>query len=157
MRMSTPARISIEACACRKLWNDLPGASRDHALVMLRGRSSSPSNVLNTKVVSAILPSPSRRRSSSCLTLWPRSRATAPSPKVMLRRPRVVFGGFSLRPARVSSTDRSTRRVPVPRSTSPHWRPRSSPRRMPAARAISTIGARVAWPVSLVRTSAICS
>ena len=56
------------------------------------------------------------RRSSSCLTLWAWSAAPAPSPKVMLRRPRFVFGGFSRRPALVSSTDRSTRRVPASRS-----------------------------------------
>ena len=97
VRMSTPALISMEACACRKLWNVLSGTTRDHALVMLRGRSSSPSTVLNTKCRRSILPRPSTRRSSSCLTLWARSRATAPSPRVILRRPRRVFGGFSLK------------------------------------------------------------
>ena len=51
--------------------------------------------------------------------------------KLILRRPRFVFGGFTRKPARVSSTDRSTRRVASSRSMSAHCSPSSSPRLMP--------------------------
>ena len=49
-------------------------------------------------------PCPSARRSSICRFRWARSMATASGGKVILRRPRFVFGGFTRNPAFVSST-----------------------------------------------------
>ena len=69
---------------------------------------------------------------------------------MILRRPRLVFGGLRRKPALVSSTDRSTRRVPPSRSTSPHWSPSSSPRLMPVASASATMGKSV-WPSKSAR------
>ena len=70
--------------------------------------------VEKTGVVGWMAPARIARRNCICCSLWPRSAVMAPSPRRMLRRPRFVFGGFSLRPALVSSTDLSTRSVSLP-------------------------------------------
>ena len=77
VRMSTPARISIEACECRKLWNCLAGHHPRPRLGDVARAEQLALDRAEHQRRRLILPSPSTRRSSSCLTLWARSMATA--------------------------------------------------------------------------------
>ena len=151
---STPARISVLACVCLRAWKQTNGSlycrqTRLQSLLRLSGERRSPSMVEKTRV--GWPPCPSAKRNSICRLRCSRSIETASAGKPMLRRPRRVFGGFTLRPALVSSKDRSTRSTPRSRSMSDHCRASSSPRLKPVASAIDAIGWRT-WPKRPSRT-----
>ncbi len=81
---------------------------------------------------------PRLSRSVVCSTRCCRRPAVVVSGSVIERAPRAVFGGFSVRPFLVCSSECSTRSRDASKSISDHLSPSISPRRKPAVPASKT-------------------